>query len=300
MGQLAYLGVGSQDLELVAEDVTAMACITNNSVQAYISGVGYRFFWGSTKVTNQDGTDFVPPSTIIGRTSGIVNDYWFLTTAPSNATVYAFYKDKVIGNYYLSGSINYFARGVFATVYGANQNNWILFSNGQRLTGYTGSLNNPAINLLGCGGVFFTVSGTTYYVYDENGTQIDTFTSPSTYVSSVPESLSAGSSAYGANPTPSPPLALGAYSSDTNWLVPFHALLNCQQCLGFWVGLFAGLILFGLLWSVLFALLVSLLAVWNDFGLLAISRIGATPQISQHTWMPPASDPKTNTDPSQS
>jgi hypothetical protein len=88
------------------------------------------------------------------------------------------------------------------------------------------------------------------------------------------------------------------WSQTMNWLVPLNVLLNCQQCLGFWVGLFAGLILFGLLWSVLFALLVSLLAVWNDFALLAISRIGATPQISQHTWMPSAydHDSKINTD----
>ncbi|MDR0326828.1 MAG: hypothetical protein LBI05_00880 [Planctomycetaceae bacterium] len=233
MGQLAYLGVGSQELELVAEDVTAMACITNNSVQAFIDGTGYRYFWGSTKVTNQDGTDFVPPSSIIGRTSGIVNDYWFIMTASSNATVYVFYKDKAIGNYYLSGSINYFARGAFATVYGANMNNWLLFSNGQRLTDYTGSLNNTAISLLGCGGVFFTVSGTTYYVYDEHGTQIDTFTSPSAYVSSVPDSYGAGTSAY----LPTPPLALGAYSSDANDPLEGNHTWHCYS-MGVKIGMF--------------------------------------------------------------
>jgi hypothetical protein len=75
------------------------------------------------------------------------------------------------------------------------------------------------------------------------------------------------------------------------------AVLNCQQCLGFWVGLFTGLTLFGLLWGVLFALLVSLLAVWNDFALLALSRFGATPQVPQHSWMPPIVDPRITPDP---
>ncbi|MDR0326826.1 MAG: hypothetical protein LBI05_00870 [Planctomycetaceae bacterium] len=86
------------------------------------------------------------------------------------------------------------------------------------------------------------------------------------------------------------------WSQTRKRLVPLHLLLNCQQCLGFWVGLFTGLLLFGLLWGVLFALLVSLLAVWNDFALLAISRIGTAPQIAQHTWMPPPY----NADPPQS
>jgi hypothetical protein len=56
-----------------------------------------------------------------------------------------------------------------------------------------------------------------------------------------------------------------------------HVLLNCQQCLGFWVGLFCGLVLFNILWGVLFAFLVSLLAVWNDLALLALMRFGAMP-----------------------
>jgi hypothetical protein len=81
------------------------------------------------------------------------------------------------------------------------------------------------------------------------------------------------------------------------WLVPLNELLNCQQCLGFWVGLFTGLTLFGFLWGILFALLVSLLAVWNDFALLALSRFGATPQVSPPMWLPSTPDPRINPDP---
>ena len=94
--------------------------------------------------------------------------------------------------------------------------------------------------------------------------------------------------------------AIFHWSQTRRRLVPLHLLLNCQQCLGFWVGLFTGLLLFGLLWSVLFALLVSLLAVWNDFVLLAVSRIGTAPQVFPNTGIPLAHDPKTHTDLPQS
>jgi hypothetical protein len=87
------------------------------------------------------------------------------------------------------------------------------------------------------------------------------------------------------------------WSKIRQWLVPLNELLNCQQCLGFWVGLFTGLTLFGLLWGILFALLVSLLAVWNDFALLALSRFGAMPQVSPPMWLSPTPDPKINPDP---
>jgi hypothetical protein len=73
--------------------------------------------------------------------------------------------------------------------------------------------------------------------------------------------------------------------------------LHCQQCLGFWAGLFFGTVLFGLLWGVLFALLVSLLSVWNDFGLLALSRVGTARPPQQMTWMSPPMDQGINIDP---
>jgi len=87
-----------------------------------------------------------------------------------------------------------------------------------------------------------------------------------------------------------------------NRRTPKHPNFNQfdASALGFWVGLFIGLLLLGLLWSVLFALLVSLLAVWNDFLLLAISRVGATPQVFPNMGMPSAYDPKSNIDPPQS
>jgi hypothetical protein len=75
------------------------------------------------------------------------------------------------------------------------------------------------------------------------------------------------------------------------------AILNCQQCLGFWVGLFTGLTLFGFLWGILFALLVSLLAVWNDFALLALSRFGAISP-SPMAWLHPPVNPDINIAPS--
>jgi hypothetical protein len=50
------------------------------------------------------------------------------------------------------------------------------------------------------------------------------------------------------------------------------AILHCQQCLGFWIGLATGFILFNPLWAILMALLVSLLAVWNDFALAIMSQ----------------------------
>ena len=83
------------------------------------------------------------------------------------------------------------------------------------------------------------------------------------------------------------------YSKTRRWLAPFSEMLHCQQCLGFWVGLLTGLILFNLLWALLFALL----AVWNDFALLAISRLGTAPTVPQHSWMYPLHDPKVNVDP---
>ena len=85
-------------------------------------------------------------------------------------------------------------------------------------------------------------------------------------------------------------------SKTRQWLGPFSEMLHCQQCLGFWVGLLTGLALFNLLWALLFAWLVSLLAVWNDFALQALNRIGTTPTIPQHPWMYQALDTKINGD----
>jgi hypothetical protein len=78
-----------------------------------------------------------------------------------------------------------------------------------------------------------------------------------------------------------------------------NELLNCQQCLGFWLGLFFGTVLFNPLWGGLTALCVSLFAVWNDFALLALSRVGIIrpPQPVNQTWMLAPPEARINVDP---
>jgi hypothetical protein len=196
----------------VSEAVTkATAVITNgaNSVAANLQGIGIRYYWGAQIVTNQDGTTFVPPSAISSRSGyGTFGEYWMVTTASSNATCYVFYKDKFVGSYDASGSAwAVIHRGKFFHVAGN------VFANGRHLT-YSGSLTNGTTRLIGCGDVFATNSGTTYYVYDEHGTQIDSFTSPSTYINSLPDSLSVPGS--GSNLSVLP-IAFGAYENLANW-----------------------------------------------------------------------------------
>lgn len=63
-----------------------------------------------------------------------------------------------------------------------------------------------------------------------------------------------------------------------------HSIINCQQCLGFWVGLVFGAVLFlSPLWAFLMAVLVSLAAVWNDFFLLYLSNAAGKPAQNNNT-----------------